>query len=480
MSARSEIHHHGLLADRLRQPTHLRDATVWRAMEALLDGRFDDAEVLADKARALGERIQDPGAGAIHGVQKVMILAERADPDRLGEAVAVAREGSHNHPDIPAWRALLAFAEARAGDLDDARADLARVAGDGFTGVPHDAVFLVALTHAADAAAIVAHREIAGHLRRLLGRYADRWVVIDRGLACKGATERLLGLLDGVLGDVASSVTRLERALEQHLRMGARAFAARTRRELASALLSRGGAGDDERAAALLDAATAEGRRLGMPGLLAEIAAIRSAETAAPPGRPVAARPPRPASGANVFRREGEFWTVTFAGRTVRLRDVKGLRDIARLLAAPGCEAHVLDLMGAADTDAGGAGGTAGELLDPQARRAYRRRLGELQEEIDEAQVDRDAERVARARAEAEFLAAELSAAVGLGGRSRRASAAAERARKAVTWRIRAAVVRIERAHPELGRHLHVAIRTGTFCTYAPEHPIAWRVEGVA
>ena len=49
---------------------------------------------------------------------------------------------------------------------------------------------------------------------------------------------------------------------------------------------------------------------------------------------------------------------------------------------------------------------------------------------------------------------------------------------KAVTWRIRAGIDRIEREHAELGRHLRHAIRTGTFCSYVPEHPPAWRVEG--
>lgn len=466
-----EIRRHAELADRLRQPSHLRDGVIWRAMEALLDGRFEDAEAHADEALATGQRIQDPGAQAMYGVQKAMTLAEQADQDRLDEAVTLARDGSEAHPDIPAWRALLAFAEARAGRLSDARADLEQVAGDGFAGVPRDVVFLVALTHSADAAAITGHRPVAASLRRLLAPYADRWVVIDRGLACKGSTERLIGLLDGVLGDVESSVERLERALARHVRGGARAFAARNRRELASALLARRGRGDAERAAALLEEAEADARRLGMPGLLAEVARARSASAGGAP------RPAAP-DGTNVFLREGEFWTLTFAGRTVRLRDTKGLRDVAALLAHPGHETHALELMGGSDTAASGAGGGGLELIDAQARRAYRARLAELQPQIEEADADHDPERAARARAEMEFLTAELSAALGVGGRPRRQPDAFERARKAVTWRIRAGIDRIEREHPELGRHLRHAIRTGTFCSYAPEHPVAWRVGG--
>lgn len=471
-AARVEIRRHARLAGRLGQPSHLRDGAVWRAMEALLDGRFSAAEAFADEALVAGERIQDPGARAIYGVQKVMIIAEQADPRRLDEAVTLAREGHEAHPDIPAWRALLAFAEARAGRLEDARADLEAAAGDGFVGVPRDAVFLVALAHCADTAAIAAHRGLAASLRRLLSPYARRWVVIDRALACKGSTERLIGLLDGVLGDVGSSVAHLERALVRHVRMGARAFATRNRRELASALLARGGPGDAKRAVALLDEVEADAHRLEMTGVLSEIARARSGleGTAAP--RPA----PAGAAGPNVFQREGEIWTLTFAGRTVRVRDTKGLRDIAALLARPGRETHALDLMGTALRDPNDGGM---ELIDPQARRAYEARLDELQEELDEAQGANDPERGRRARDEMEFLAAELSRALGLAGRPRRQAGAPERARKAVTWRIRAGIARIEHEYPELGNHLRHAIRTGTFCSYAPEQPLVWRVEGL-
>lgn len=472
-SARNEINHHGDLAGRLRQPSHIRDGVVWRAMEALLDGRFDRAGAFADEALAIGERIQDPGARAIYGVQKVMILAEEADPGRLDEAVTLARQEAQAHPDIPAWRALLAFAEARAGRLDDARAGLEIVATDAFAGVPRDAVFLVTLCHAADAAAITGHHQVARTLRPLLDSHVDRWVVIDRGLACKGSIGRLIGLLEGVLGNHQASVEHLDRALTRHARADAQAFAARNRRELASALLARDGPGDIERAASLLDEAHEAARRLGMPGLLSEIAALRPAEVSA-------LASPEVAEGAGVVRREGEFWTLRFAGLTVRLRDVKGLHDIARLLASPGTEIHVLDLMGAAGAQRSVAAGEGIELVDPLARRAYRARLEELHQQIDEAEGANDLERAARARAEAEFLTAELSAALGLGGRPRRGPDPPERARKAVTWRIRAGIDRIARAHPELGRHLRASIRTGAFCSYAPEHPVAWRVDGLA
>ena len=71
-------------------------------------------------------------------------------------------------------------------------------------------------------------------------------------------------------------------------------------------------------------------------------------------------------------------------------------------------------------------------------------------------------------------LVDELTAALGLGGRSRRGAGAAERARSTVTQRIRATIRRLDDVHPRLARHLDASIHTGTYCSYAPEEPVDW------
>jgi hypothetical protein len=65
----------------------------------------------------------------------------------------------------------------------------------------------------------------------------------------------------------------------------------------------------------------------------------------------------------------------------------------------------------------------------------------------------------------------ELAAATGLGGRGRLLGDQSERARKAVTARIRDAIARIERLHPALGAHLRASVTTGTFCAYPRPGP---------
>jgi hypothetical protein len=99
-----------------------------------------------------------------------------------------------------------------------------------------------------------------------------------------------------------------------------------------------------------------------------------------------------------------------------------------------------------------------------------------LEQELEEAQERGDGEAAAAAREELDALITALTAAYGLTGRPRRSPDPVERARKAVTRRIRNAMRRITRAHPRLGQHLAASIRTGEFCSYQPEQAILWSV----
>jgi hypothetical protein len=189
----------------------------------------------------------------------------------------------------------------------------------------------------------------------------------------------------------------------------------------------------------------------------------------------------------NRFRREGDFWALEFDGNKALVRDLKGMRYLARLLADPAREFHALDLV-AVEAESSGQPekaevddltratlGDAGEMLDAQAKGAYRRRLAEVDEDIADARSMGDIGRVAQAEAEREFLTKELSRAVGLGGRDRRAASASERARAGVTRAIRQAMARIAEHHASLGVHLDRTIRTGTYCVYLPEAREAFR-----
>ena len=180
-----------------------------------------------------------------------------------------------------------------------------------------------------------------------------------------------------------------------------------------------------------------------------------------------------PTANGNTFCREDDYWLVVFDGYTVRLRDLKGMHYLARLLADPGREFHVLDLVAAETGQAGSvprsAFGDAGEMLDARAKDAYRRRLAEIDEDIELANAAGDRERAAQADIERDFLIRELTGAFGLGGRDRKAASASERARAGVTRAVRQAMSRIAEHHPPLGEHLDRAIHTGTYCAYQPD-----------
>lgn len=196
--------------------------------------------------------------------------------------------------------------------------------------------------------------------------------------------------------------------------------------------------------------------------------------------------------GTSVFRREGEYWTIVHEGTAIRLRDAKGLQYIAHLLRHPGHEFSALELVSELVPDARGPrrdtrqlgqehlspsrGADAGPALDAKAKTAYRARLTELREELDEAERFADTGRAERARAEIDFIASQLKAALGLGGRDRPIASDAERARVTVTLRIKNAVAKIQRGVPSLGHHLSAAIKTGRLCSYQPDpaRPIAW------
>jgi hypothetical protein len=189
------------------------------------------------------------------------------------------------------------------------------------------------------------------------------------------------------------------------------------------------------------------------------------------------------------FRREGEYWAIAYEGDAFRLKDSKGLRYLARLLAERDRELHALDLVAgehaperAADRVEPGliasAPRDAGEILDARAKTEYRRRLTELEQEAEEARALGDVERAALADEERQVLVTELARALGLGGRYRRSGSPSERARVSVTRAIRAALARIREHSPVLGEHLERTIRTGTFCSYVPDPraPIDWRL----
>jgi hypothetical protein len=253
-------------------------------------------------------------------------------------------------------------------------------------------------------------RQLYHRLLPLTGTHA----VCGAAAAYAGAVDHYLGLLAASLGEHGAAAVHLEAAVAQHHQIGASAWA--------------------------------------------QLSALEQDRLV---------RTVRPAT-LNRFQRDGALWHITYRGTTIRMPGSKGLRDIAVLLARPGEPVRATQLAGLV------APAGADPVLDDRARAAYKARLTELDQDIDDATAGHDLERAARAAAERDALISELTHAAGLGGRSRRLGDDSERARKAVTARIHHAIDRIQRYHPDLATHLRTAIRTGTACTYQPAQPADW------
>ena len=184
---------------------------------------------------------------------------------------------------------------------------------------------------------------------------------------------------------------------------------------------------------------------------------------------PVQRKEAVPVSTPAVFKKTKGIWQMAFEGATATLPEVKGFYDLAQLLARPEEELHCTALMGVPEADERGE-----PVIDGQARREYEARIRDLKAGIEAAEVMNDLGRKEILTEELDRLTAHLAKALGLGGRTRNINPVADRARSAVTWRIRSAIRKIKTVHPSLANHFSHAIRTGTFCSYAPEKEQRW------
>ncbi len=168
------------------------------------------------------------------------------------------------------------------------------------------------------------------------------------------------------------------------------------------------------------------------------------------------------------FVKEDKLWRLTYKGQSIQLTDLKGLHDIVRLLQQPNSSIHCADLMDLKVFESGA------PVLDEEAKRSYKQRLLEIQQSLAEAEQYQDFQKIEQLQKEYDDLIQHLSSSLGLDGQSRKISGNIEKARSAVTWRIRSAIKKIAAFHPELALHLKISIKTGQFCVYQPEQNIDW------
>ncbi|MBK7977054.1 MAG: hypothetical protein IPK07_28590 [Deltaproteobacteria bacterium] len=468
------------LAERIAHPHHQWPVAALEALERFRAGSFEEGERALERARALAERVRDPNAGRGLALQRWWLARLRGDDRAESAAIATLGRSVAGLPFGPLLVTLLGvLAAADRVAIDrlaiDRSGDEPRppmVSGDDIERLlaMHDLSVLATL---AEAALALGDVRLAARVDEQLGGYADRWVSLGLfGLVVGEPVLALTGRLAALLGDRGRAVRLLDEAHELARERGLVPHVAWIAFRLAEVLT--GDARDHARAATLLDDAARVAAALALDGLGARIAGLRGrlATSSLAPGLEVRAQPTVDSRGLTfALTRAGELWQLARDGRVVHLKDSKGMRMLAALVEEPGTERHVLDLIALTEGLGGSSAtqvdaGDAGELLDGRAREAYRRRVAELREEVEEAERWNDLGRAERASAELHAISEELARGIGLGGRERRAGGAAERARVNVQRRLRDAIRRIEEQDAEVGRYLARCIRTGTYCCF--------------
>ncbi|HEX2730956.1 MAG TPA: AAA family ATPase [Polyangiaceae bacterium] len=438
-------------AERVATPRQRWRALLLESMRALARGDVVTSDRCLHEARRLEPVADDPAlklALVAHSAAAARLL--RRDPLRQEIDVDGLPPGV---VDSSVFGAVFqAAALARHGQLEPARAVMVR-AGERVQE-------LEAGAFAALLGEVYAALGMTADCRRVRGKLAAEEAIHLTGghiqLTYEGPKSRAIGLLDLALGEFEAAERELRQAIALVTGFGFTPWVAEIHCDLGR-LLKRMGRQDE----AAFEFASAErcARELRFSGLLETIGQEVQALTSQPVPEPNETKP------SFSLECEGDTWRVGFAGRTLRVKDSRGVQLLARLVEHRGEEIHVLALA-SDDPSSSLQEGTAFEGLDQKAKRAYRERLDELASDIREAEHDNDLGRLERLKREQAALETELARGLGLGGKSRAAASPSERARVNVQRRLKDAIARLAELDADCGEFLERYVRTGNYCVF--------------
>ena len=391
-----------------------------RAMYALTTGDVSAADQLIARTERVGVEVAEPDVDAVlHELRSMHALL-------VGDLVAIASEADAHEAfgaaeGIPSITAVGASLWLAAGEPDRAALLADQLMAGGVDGIARDVDFLLNVTCIVGVAAAVEMTDVAREAAAALKPYAGRGVLNAGAVTFHGVVDDYLYRAGRVLGDDDADQWR-HQADSAYRRIGARWWEQGMERP-----------------------------------------------------RPRVATSPR-----EIYLQcdDAGRWTVGHVGATFTLADLKGLRYLRYLVQRPGTDITALAL---SDADSEHPGVTLeqsdlGDALDTAALSTYRRRLVELDDELDAADHRGDQATAERLSTERDALVDQLRRAAALGGRTRHAGASAERARIAVRKAIATALIQIDQAAPNVARLLRDAVHTGVTCRYDPnpDHPVRW------
>jgi hypothetical protein len=174
-AANADIDKYATLATEMRIPRWIWQAELFRAMQALFEGRLGEAEQLALKAFETG-RLADPDN--FLQMYSVQVFAIRREQGRLEEMVPATQAFVANLPAVPAWRAGLAYQYAEVGRIDEASGEFEVLAADGFSAIPADGNWPIAMALLAETCCSLGDTERAAILYESISPLAELCVVV--------------------------------------------------------------------------------------------------------------------------------------------------------------------------------------------------------------------------------------------------------------------------------------------------------------
>lgn len=476
-ATRGQMHHADLellaaaqLATTVRHPRLTWQIALATASRAISRGDFAAADHWHARSIDLGQRVHDSSPDQHHIAQsffRALLSSELTGWETLAE------RASRRFPTVTGYRAALALVHARSGNALAARAHLQPFVLSNFDTIEPTNLTLFIYMILAEAIVNLGDADAAERLDLRLRPFAEYQIVAGWGTVLAGSVDRVLGLLSDTRNDHAGAAQHFERALRFDSLLDSPPLAAHTAIAFARHLALHGAPSSYSRARDLAQQAAAAFTAAGLHKPAAEAEGLAtSLLTGNDVSQPSLAHH---SPGTPQLIRRGDFWHLQFAEQSVQLRHSAGIKYLSMILAAGGTAVHVLDLVDSRERPITAPPRSHHADVDSRARAEYKQRIKDLSTEIDLAEAANDLGLIDRLTHEREALLAHLSAALGIGRRSRIAARSSERARINVRNRITDALNRLRVLHPVAWSHFRHSIRTGTFCRYVPDRPIVWR-----
>ena len=346
-----------LLRAALAEHRHLAMSYVVSAVDVMLAiraGALERAEQLAEESASLGRQAGDLDVLGWYGAHLVTIRFFQGRGEELlpmlQELVASPELSEPND----AFLGALATAASMTGDSWTATSALRRLCRPNLVALRHNSLWLVTVFGAVLAARLLGDRDVAAEAYELLVPFAELPVTASFAITCMGSAHYPLAVAAATLERWDVAVDHFRQAMAANEALGHRPAHVLSEAGLGEALAVTGEAAESARCIARAQAAATA---LGMDAWCARW------RQSAPPAQPDAK--------AQCVR-HGAMWQLSVAGRRVTIGDSLGVRYLATLLSNPGAEISVLELVQQQPLDRTAADPAGQELLDADAKRAYR------------------------------------------------------------------------------------------------------------